>query len=274
MQVDSRLSNMLLSAARCKAVQPTSSERKIHHLQWHEPTVRKLLDSHSCVADCYRILLALLLAEIGEYQELCPGHVAGLIPYLFHSPEQRETENSGTMQRGEIVYIQNTLLTEYSQNIQHLQTGAVGWWVIAFGLGKSLTQTDIKYYRNNTNEPIDDNTQYVLAFINSSVQLVAFETLVEIMFSLGERDLEKSSLSKRKKQAQQKSVTIKVQGHVCSFKPENIDNYVQRLVQTYEDTQLEIRTNLKSLTTAKLDLIRMVTEGTNTIETLLSLKKK
>ena len=235
----------------------------------------------SCIADCYRIVLALLLKDIKECQDLCPGHLSGLIPYLFHSPNQRETEQSGTirtgtMQRGEIVYIQNTLLTSYSQHIQQLHTGAVGWWVIAFGIGKGLTQSDIKYYRKNTTGHIDDNAHYVLAFLNSSVQLVAFKTLVATMFSLGERDLEKSSLSKRKKQEylQQKSVTIKVQGHVCSFQPENIDNYVQRLIQTYKDTQLEIRTNLKTLTTAKLDLIRMVTEGQEkkTYQRLLHLK--
>ena len=60
----------------------------VHSLQYNEPSVEELFHT-SCVADCYRIVLALLLKDIKQCQDLCPGHLSGLIPYLFHSPNQR-----------------------------------------------------------------------------------------------------------------------------------------------------------------------------------------
>lgn len=261
-----RLSSILVAAAGCQAVYPTLEERKKHFMQWHEPTVEELL-TESCVADCYRIALALLLVNKGNCKGLCPGHLSGLISFLFNV-EQRDTMD--TMQRGDVVYLENTLLTQMSKNINHFHSGAIGWWVIAFGKGADLKHEDIEYYKKQTNEPIDDNAYYILAFVGRCIQLLTLEALIKEMFVRGERDLENSNISLQKKQA---DIKVKVRGHVCSFQTENIQNYVRQLTHKYNTTVVEIKGDIKNLTTAKLDLIRMFTEGKNTYRKLLTLRQ-
>lgn len=256
-----QLSSILVAAVGCKAVYPTLDERKKHFMQWNEPTVEELL-TESCLADCYRIALALLLVNKGNCKGLRPGHLSGLISFLFSTVEQ--VEQRDTMQRGDVVYLENTLLTQISKNIKHFHSGAVGWWVISFGKGADLKQEDIEYYKKQTNEPINDNAYYILAFVGRCIQLLTLEALIKEMFVRGDRDLEKSNISLKKKQeySEKKIINVKVRGHVCSFQTENIKNYVQQLTHKYNTAILEIKRDIKNLTTAKLDLIRMFTEGT------------
>ena len=237
------------------------------------PTVEKLL-TESCVADCYRIALALLLVNKENCKGLRPGHLSGLISFLFSTVEQ--VEQRDTMQRGDVVYIENTLLTQISKNIKHFHSGAIGWWVIAFGKGADLKHEDIEYYKKQTNEPIDDNAYYILAFVGRCIQLLTLEALIKEMFVRGDRDLEKSNISLKKKQeySEKKIIKVKVRGHVCSFQTENIKNYVQQLTHKYNTAILEIKGDIKNLTTAKLDLIRMFTEGNNTYRKLLTLQRR
>ncbi len=81
-------------------------------------------------------------------------------------------------------------------------------------------------------------------------------------------------LKKKQEYSEKKIIKVKVRGHVCSFQTENIKNYVQQLTHKYNTAILEIKGDIKNLTTAKLDLIRMFTEGNNTYRKLLTLQRR
>lgn len=267
--INLRLFDILNNAKECLSRYPTEEEQKQHILQYNEPSVHDLLNGVDTLSDCFRMILALLLQTIPDnISKICPGKYPGIIPFLF--PPTKD------IHRGSVIYIENTLLLEYGCAANKFYSRSIGCWAISFGLGSDLNINEVKYYKNNRCTKIEDNVQYLLAFIgigNRRVQLIKLDDLIERITKTGDKHLEQSDISEKLKQEyfekrSNTNIQIKIQGNVASYTPENIQTYINKTNKKYQFIRHQIDGslggNIKNLTCEYLNFLRIYTEATST----------
>ena len=264
--ITNSLLKILNISATCGARYPNLDEQKKHTLQWYESSVKGLLTKNDTLADCYRITLALLaFVNVDDIDMFYPGRYPGLIPFLY--PKYNDQ-----VERGAVCYIENTLLSGYINIANKFYSSGIGWWVISLGSGAEMSLEEIEYYTYD-NKQVDREAQYVLAFIGSNgvnrpIQIIDIKDLIDLMISNGDKRLDQSDIIADQKQTYLEkrlsglnNVTIKVQGNILTYKPENTLEYTTKLNAKYQSIRSELQENILSMTTEYLNFLRIYTEG-------------
>jgi hypothetical protein len=264
--ITNSLLKILNISATCGARYPNLGEQKKHTLQWYESSVKGLLTKNDTLADCYRITLALLaFANVHDIDMFYPGRYPGLIPFLY--PKYNDQ-----VERGAVCYIENTLLSGYINIVNKFYSSGIGWWVISLGSGAEMSLEEIEYYTYD-NKHVDREAQYVLAFIGSNgvnrpIQIIDLKDLIVLMISNGDKRLDQSDIIADQKQEYLEkrlsglnNVTIKVQGNILTYKPENTLEYTTKLSAKYQSIRSELQEDIRNMTTEYLNFLRIYTEG-------------